>query len=548
MPKAYAYGKGVVASEVAAASGIGAAVLAAGGNAVDAAVATSLALAVTVPHLGGVGGDMFMLYRDPDGRVHYVAGNGQAPRLLTRDLLLGLGWREIPERGPLSPVVPGMLGGVYEAWRRFGSLEWRSLVEPAARLAASGFPAPYSLARAVEAQRGCLAADRGSKIYLSIEGPGSPVRLPGLAALLRGVAEDPWILYRGEPAEAIEDYMASTGGLMDTGDLRGYRPDVGEPLKGEAFEATIYETPPPTQGATALHVMYLAEEALAEAGVEEPGPEEAALAVLAASRDAYLVRDALIGDPRYMEVSPHDLADRSKLKALIDKAKTVLGSPSGAGGEGKGDTTFFAVADGEGGVVAWIQSLFYPFGSCVTEPRFNVTLNNRARGFTLAKGLPRSLRPGAKPLHTLSAVIAEARETLRPRPRGDPGREGPAVVALGASGGHYRPQMHAYFAALTLAGRRSPLEAINAERLLWNPETGKLVYEPGMAGLAECVAAGKSCPERLKELAAKTRKSLEPTGVAAATALGVANAVDSANGYSGGYTDKRGEGTPVPSW
>ena len=545
MPRAYAYGRGVVASEVAAASGVGAAVLAAGGNAVDAAVATSLALAVTVPHLGGVGGDFFMLYRDPDGRVHYVAGNGQAPRLLSRDLLLGLGWREVPERGPLSPVVPGMLGGLYEAWRRFGAMEWRDLVEPAARLAQEGFPAPESLARAVEANRECLSRDRGSRVYLAVEGPGSPVRLPGLAALLRGVAEDPWFLYRGEPAEALESYMASVGGLIDTSDLRSYRPEIGEPLRGEAFGATVYETPPPTQGATALHLMYLAEEALEAAGVERPGPAEAALAVLASARDAYLVRDTLIGDPRYMEVSPWELADRSRLPSLIERARTAVGASEAPGGGG--DTTFFAVADPEGGIVAGIQSLFYPFGSCVTEPRFTITLNNRARGFTLAGGLPRTLRPGAKPLHTLSAVIAEAGETVRPRPRGARG-EGPAVVALGTSGGHYRPQMHAYFAALALAGGLGPLEAINADRILWNPETGALVYEGGMRRLAECLLTGQGCPKGLEGLAARARDSLKPGKAVEAPALGVASSVDYARGYAGGYTDRRGEGVPVPSW
>jgi len=545
MPRAYAYGRGVVASEVAVASGVGAAVLAMGGNAVDAAVATSLALAVTVPHLGGVGGDFFMLYRDPDGRVHYVAGNGQAPRLLTRDLLLGLGWSDVPERGPLSPVVPGMLGGLYEAWRRFGLLEWGSLVEPAVRLAAEGFPAPHSLARAVEANRGCLEADAGSRVYLSIRGPGSPFRLPGLAALLRGVAEDPWFLYRGEPAEALESYLASLGGLLDAGDLRSFRPEVGEPLRGEAFGATVYETPPPTQGATALHIMYLAEDALAAAGVERPGPREAALAVLAAARDAYLVRDALIGDPRYMEVEPRDLADKSKLGLLIEKARSLVG----AGGRpaGEGDTTYFAVVDGEGGIVSGIQSLFYPFGSCVTEPRFTITLNNRARGFTLAKGLPRTLRPGSKPLHTLSAVIAEAGETLRPWPSGPRG-EGPAVIALGTSGGHYRPQLHGYFAALTLAGRHTPLDAINADRLLWNPERGVLVYEEAMRDLAACVLGRGSCPSGLERLAAEARERLQPREAVEAKALGVASSADRASGYGGGYTDRRGEGVPVPSW
>jgi len=111
---------GVVASEHPIASLIGAKVLEKGGNAVDAAVATSFALTVTLPHLGGIGGDFFALVRDPDGRVYFVDGSGPAPKRLTRELVVSRGYREMPEHGPLAINVPGLVDGLWVMWRKWG--------------------------------------------------------------------------------------------------------------------------------------------------------------------------------------------------------------------------------------------------------------------------------------------------------------------------------------------------------------------------------------------------------------------------------------------
>ncbi len=167
---------GVVASEHPLASIAAAKVLEAGGNAVDAAVAASFVLAVTLPHLGGVGGDFFALVRGRDGAVRFFNGSCGAPRRLTLDLLEERGLGAVPERGPLSINVPGMVEGLHLMWRRLGTLEWRRLVEPAAELAERGFPASYSLARSVEANRELLAADEGSRrAYVQqVSGVGSP--------------------------------------------------------------------------------------------------------------------------------------------------------------------------------------------------------------------------------------------------------------------------------------------------------------------------------------------------------------------------------------
>lgn len=390
---------GVVASEETIASSIGSKILSSGGNAVDAAVATSLALAVLIPHLGGVGGDFFMLYRTPEGNVFFVNGSGFAPRRLTRDEVLGRGLKDIPESGPLSSTTPGYLAGLYHSWRSFGTMEWTDLVRPARLLASKGFPLPSSTARSLKLRRECLESDPGSREAVLNALPhqeGAPARLPGLSALLTGVEDDPLYLYRGEPAEALEEYMASVGGVIGVEDLAETRGFIADPLISEYRGWKIWEMPPNTQGVTTLHLLMLLE----DIELAEPISPQRINVLANLARRVYSIRDKYVGDPRYMPIDPQSLARKETLLRL-------LGGEEASPARSAGDTTFFAVADGEGGIVAGIQSLFYPWGSCVTEPRFQITLNNRARGFTLKEGLPSTLRPRALPLHTLSAVIME---------------------------------------------------------------------------------------------------------------------------------------------
>ncbi len=496
----------LVATEEPLASWSGAAILASGGNAVDAAVAVSLTLSVVIPHLGGIGGDFFALVRTPDGRVYFFNGSGYAPKGLTRELLLSKGYKQVPGRGPLSPTVPGMVDGLYLMWRRLGSLEWRSLVEPAARLASRGFPAPPSYVRALSALAGELSSDPGSReTYLAsgIPSVGDTVRFPGLARLLEMVAEDPRSFYEGEPAEKLEEYLQSRGGVMTAGDLAEYKAEEGNPLSASFAGWKLWEMPPNTQGITTLHMLKILE------GSDLPRDPLARLPLmLAAAHAAYRVRDELVGDPRYMKHSVDELLSDEFIQALREEARRHgLAIPGGRPGS-SGDTTFFIVVDREGMIVAGIQSLFYPFGSMVTEPTFQVTLNGRAQGFTLREGLPNTLEPGKKPLHTLSALIAERDEE---------------VVALGASGGHFRPQQHALlFTSIAVHGM-SVGEAVSAPRALWAPWTDRIVVDPGFEEAVRPPRGYRVEPGR--------------TGVAAA--------VHFKRGVWAAATDPRGDGYPL---
>jgi len=173
--------KGVVASEHPLVSMIGVEILKQGGNTVDAAIATSFALAVTQPHLGSLGGDFFALIMDPDGRVYFIDGSGYAPKNLTRDLLINKGYRMMPQHGVYSINIPGMVDGLRLMWVKYGSMEWNKLVQPSIDLSLEGYSVYRGLSNAIEKNRALLERDRGSReTYLSMYyAEKSIVKFPG---------------------------------------------------------------------------------------------------------------------------------------------------------------------------------------------------------------------------------------------------------------------------------------------------------------------------------------------------------------------------------
>lgn len=502
MARAYVAGfGGVVASEEPLSSYVGVRVLELGGNAVDASVAVSFSLAVLVPHLGGVGGDFFALIVTPNGVVKALNGSGFSPSRFTRGLLESRGLRGVPERGALSIVTPGMVGALYELWRRYGSLEWSRLVRVAASLAL-GFLAPPSLAKAVNVYSEILVGDEGSRLtYLNPKPTAwEPYRLEGLSRLLGLVAEDPRSFYEGEIAKAIVEYVQSRGGVLDLDDMKSYEPTWLEPLRSSYRNWVLYEIPPNSQGVTTLHILKLLEEL--EVKVEPLSFERFKL-VADIAVPCYKWRDLNVGDPRYMRLSLGELLDRRVLEEIRGLRGTTWRRGSSAT---SADTTFYAIADREGMVVAGIQSLYYPFGSGVTEPRFQVTLNNRAHDFTWEEGLPNTIGPSKRPLHTLSALIMVNEAQGR-------------IVALGASGGHFRPQLHAIFVTNIVDYGMSLEEAINNPRAAWDWSSGLMVVERSLEG-----ASG---------------------GARVVDRLGVANAVEVRGRVRGGATDWRGDGVPI---
>ncbi len=495
----------VVVSENPLATSIGVEVLRSGGNAVDAAVAISFALSVTVPHLGGIGGDFFALVRLPEGHVRFFNGSGYSSINATPSRLREMGYKEMPERGPLSAVVPGQVDGVHLMWKELGSLEWDELVEPAVHLAMEGFPSNHEFVRAVKENEKLLTRDEGSRLtYLKEELPkaGKVVRFRNLGKALRMIREDHRNFYEGDIATKVSEYIEKKGGLLTYEDFRDFHAYEDTPLELEWGGVEVYEMPPNTQGLTTLHLLKMVKDV---DPVRNPPRSAARVSqYLQAYKRAYSLRDAYITDPKFMRLSPTELLNdefifnNSSHRDLRSRNFTY------------GDTTFFAVIDDEGMAVAGVQSLFYHFGSGVTEPTYGVTLNARASSFTLSEGDINVLEPRKKPMHTLSAMIVDhGNGTFR---------------VIGLSGGHYRPQLHLLLFTDMYHYGMEPQEALEFPRFIWNPKTGEVVVEEG-------INPPGNLP-RMKRVPWPSR-----LGVAAIAEL-------TEDGIKASYADVRGDGYP----
>lgn len=445
--------KGVVASEHPLASAIGAQVLQRGGTAADAAVAVSLALSVTMPHLSGLGGDFFALLRDEDGHVIYVNGSGWAPPSLTAEDLRARGHSRPPLHGLLSAVLPGLVPALFDLHGRLGALTWKELVQPALRLAREGFPITAGLARALERALPWLTSSGAAAALLRLGKPPRPGDLllqPALAATLSEVSEGGVAgFWRGRAGTALRRAYELERIALGADDLLSLRPEWGEALSLSYHGAKVYELPPNSLGPATLLLLKL----LGQLGAGSPRPSawERVRAFVPLARAAHAAALRELGDPRFVPFS---------LDAFLNAA------PRPATGKGRfegGDTTAFAIVDRGGTALVGIQSLYHHFGSRFYLQEAGFFLNNRARCF--AEEGPNAFGPGKRPLHTLSAMLIE---------------RGQEIIALGISGGFLRPQQHALLASNLLEYGMSLGMALEHPRFLWDPEEEVLLVEEGI--------------------------------------------------------------------
>ncbi|MEO3994046.1 MAG: gamma-glutamyltransferase family protein [Desulfurococcaceae archaeon TW002] len=491
--------EGVVASETALASCVGVKVLELGGNAVDASVAVSLMLSVNIPHLGGLGGDFFALIKDPQGRITFINGSGYAPAKMTAEFIKTLGLKEVPLEGPLSIVVPGMIDGLRVMWEKLGSLEWRRILDLVINSVKKGFSISPSFATALNNFKDLLIKDAGSRktyySYTQYYVPGQLVRFDNIVKALDLIKENPRHFYEGDIAVKISEYVKSLGGVISYEDMRNYKASIEEPIKLNLDKITVYEMPPNTQGITTLQLLKLLE----EERVDKPNSISRLRMYVDLFKTVYKLRDLYVGDSRYMSVKIDELLSIDLLRNSSSEQRRSLHID--------GDTTYFAIIDREGTIVSGIQSLFYPFGSKITEPTYGITLNSRASSFNLIPNHPNSLAPLKKPLHTLSAMIVLTDD-----------RE----IALGLSGGHFRPQLHAEIFQNMFKYGMNPQEAIEYPRFIWYPGTNIIEFEEGFE---KGVIEGYT----LREVKYPSR-------------LGVAAAAEIRGGVKASYVDIRGDG------
>jgi gamma-glutamyltranspeptidase/glutathione hydrolase len=414
------------------------AVLRRGGNAVDAAVATSAVLAVTTQHMCGMGGDLFALVGLHGGeRPACLDASGRAGSGASAERLRAQGYEQMPFRGHVGAVtVPGCVDGWVTLHERFGRLPLDAVLADAVHHAAEGFPVAPLLSAAIRTVEHLT----GAADYAGAR-TGSVVRRPGVAAALAAVAEHGRdAFYLGEFGEGL---VALGGGQFTQEDLRRSQADWVEPLGLDAFGRRLWTVPPASQGYLTLAAAWIAD----CIGVpEDPAMPAWSHLLVEAAKQAGYDRDEVLSD-RADGAALLDPARLAPRRGAIDPARAAhLGAPVRGGG-----TIYLCAADGDGMAVSLIQSNAAGFGSHLVEPATRIFLHNRGLGFSLEAGHPAELAPGRRPPHTLSPALVT-----------DPG--GDLVAVLGAMGGDSQPQVVLQLLARLLVAGQGPGEAVAAGR------------------------------------------------------------------------------------
>ena len=437
----------MVASADHLATQAGLALLARGGNAVDAAIATNAAIAVTGAHLCGMGGDLFALVHDGD-RVHALNASGRAGSGASAAALRADGHREMPFRHDVRTVtVPGCVDGWCALHERFGRLPLAEVLAPAIRLAAGGFPASPLLVGSL-ATLDDAARDALHELVGQARRPGARVRRPGVAAALGAIAQAGRdAFYLGEFGNGL---LAMGAGWYHGDDFTTPGADWITPLSRPAFGHVLHTIPPNSQGYLLLGAAALAEQ------LDLPDdPDDA--------RWAHLLVEAPKAAGRDRPAVLHDGADGGSLVEAIANRVGEIDPHRGSALRGRshqGDTTYLCTVDADRMGVSLIQSNASGFGSWLVEERSGINLHNRGLGFSLVPGHPAELAPGRRPPHTLSpALVTRDDGSLR--------------SVLGTMGGDAQPQILLQLVTRLLRHGQSPSVAVNAGRwVLDGPTTG----------------------------------------------------------------------------
>ena len=399
--------RGMVAAAHPDATLAGIEVLKAGGTAADAAVAVNAVLAVTQPNNCGLGGDLFCLhYEAATRKVHFLNGSGRSGSRAGLDELRRRRMDRLPIIGPPTISVPGCVRGWAMLLERFGTRPMRELLQPAIHCASSGFPTTSLLSQSI---REHLAVNPDPE-WRRIFSPGG--RVPEFGELLvqadlgrtltEIAAEGPDVLYEGRVGRAIARRLEADG-FLTAEDLAQHTGAWEAPISTTYRGATIYQTPPPTQGLTALQGLNLLE-GFPVADLPLHSVEHLHLLVEVAKL-AYADRDRWIADPAHARVPVAGLLSKAyaeRRRRDFDPAK----AQSYAFGDAEGDTTGFVVADSHGNLISVIQSVFNNFGSGVVAEGTGVVLQNRGRHYSLDPAHPAAFAPRKRPFHTLMASIA----------------------------------------------------------------------------------------------------------------------------------------------
>ncbi len=482
------------ADHLATRAGLG--VLANGGNAVDAALAANAVIAITSPHLCGMGGDLFALVHHKPGPPDVLNASGRAGSGADPDRLRSQGWTHMPLHGDIRTVTtPGCVDGWVALHTKFGTIPLADLWKPAIDYADRGFPASPLLCAAVKV---LPTTDRWAQELLEqARQPGDLVRRPGLARALEAIIEHGRQgFYQGEFGVGL---VAMSDGYFTDLDLTISNADWVRPLGVEVWDRFIWTVPPNSQGYLTLSGSWIAE----RLALPDPSDGQWAHLTIEAAKVAGHDRPDVLNE----HASGSFLLDPTELAARANRVDPYFAAalPSNSA---DGDTTYLCVVDGAGMGVSLIQSNAAGFGSHLFEPATGINLHNRGLGFSLTKNHPSEYRPGRRPPHTLAPALATH-------------LNGDLSAVFGTMGGDAQPQILLQLAARLFRHGQHPAQAIGAPRwTLRGPSTGFDTWTSGQPAIVELeVSAPASWREAL--VAAGHRVVENPHG----SAFGHAHAI-----------------------
>lgn len=449
---------GMVTSSQPLATQAGLAILRRGGNAIDAAVATSATLAVVEPGSTGVAADLFMIvWSARDKKLYALNASGTAPTGATPEHFAALGYQAdpnnwglssgMPSGGILTVTVPGAVWGWDAALKRFGTMGFKDVLADAALYAGEGFPvspriaADWTLPKALPLKACCTMLDPDSIATWTPGGQapatGEVFRNPGLAKALKLLqTEGAAAFYTGDIARAIVAKSDTLGGTMTRADLAGYRGQWVEPVHTSYRGHDIYELPPPSQDWAALEMLNILEacvpawsngRTLATLGPADPLYWHM---MVEAKKLAYADLYAFNGDPDFVKVPLDRLLSKPYAQSLCGRFDPVRASTPRPGTvQPAGDTVVLSTADAAGNVVAIVHSVASGFGSGLTVAEYGLLLHNRGVQFSLDRQSPNIIAPGKRPYNTLAAGFVM--------------KGGAPVMSLLLMGGDMQSQGHA---------------------------------------------------------------------------------------------------------
>lgn len=451
-PRTPLLAKNVVCTTQPLAAQAGLKMLASGGNAVDAAIATAITLTLVEPVSNGIGSDAFAVAWDGN-RLHGLNASGRSPAAWTPEFFAGEG---VPVRGWNSVTVPGAVSGWVAMHDKLGKLPFERLFEPAISYGREGFLVSPMIARQWAAQLPELTSQPGFAEAFLLDGrapaPGELFRLPEHATTLEKIAATKGAaFYTGDLAEKMQAHAEANGAAMLVSDLAAHHPDWVDIITQDYRSYTVHEIPPNDQGIIALIALGILEHFdMADLHVDSADSVHLQIeAVKLAFADAL----AYVADISYMTVDPQQLLDKEYLKQrakLIDRRRA---KPFAAGKPPTGGTVYLTAADSSGMMVSMIQSNFMGFGSGVVVPGTGISLQNRGAGFVATQGHPNQVGPNKRPRHTIIPGFVT--------------KDGAPVMSFGVMGANMQPQGHVQVLVRIADYHQNPQTACDGPRFRW---------------------------------------------------------------------------------